>query len=438
MAQWFGTTLISTNYVLADILGQVTAEEIADPDLPEERGGRIQRLIERKSATVPGVAGLSIYGGDCVFRFSVDERLRGFRSNQRFCRDPGVRIGPEAQIQYIPAARSANKRPSILVSRNWIGEDGKVMGGALAAIDLDYAQKWIGGFEVAPRDVLAMVDSDSVLLARNPPLPQAIGTAAPLPQGLTPFGETRGSGGFVVTSPLDGVERIFGISKIEDIPLLLIVGFHKEAALAEWTRRAWQLSLSYVLLCAMSAVLLRAHFIALGQRERMRRLASVDALTGIANRRHLLAIGDEEVERAKRYGRPFSVLMLDIDRFKAINDTYGHSTGDRVIQSLAVVAGAAIRECDVPGRLGGEEFAIVLPETSGDHAAALAERLRHAIAEASEVRSEDGESIRFTASIGVAALTPEDAGFSGLLGRADKALYAAKAGGRNRVVLAAA
>lgn len=129
-----------------------------------------------------------------------------------------------------------------------------------------------------------------------------------------------------------------------------------------------------------------------------------------------------------------SVLMVDIDRFKSINDTWGHPTGDRAIKALVNAMTANVRDSDVVGRLGGEEFAAVLSETDTKSAFDVAERLREVIERSVVVPSDDGAEVRFTVSIGVAGLNNGASSFEEVLGCADQALYAAKRGGRNQVV----
>jgi diguanylate cyclase (GGDEF)-like protein/PAS domain S-box-containing protein len=166
--------------------------------------------------------------------------------------------------------------------------------------------------------------------------------------------------------------------------------------------------------------------------DKLRDQANLDYLTGLHNRRYFIERGTQELARAARYDKPLSLLMLDIDEFKQVNDTRGHRTGDLVLRHLSRMLGDTLRNVDVSGRLGGEEFAILLPETDAKAAAEIAERLRVAIADASVV-PEDGPPIRYTVSIGVTTQEHKDVNVDTLLGLADKALYQAKRSGRNRV-----
>lgn len=166
---------------------------------------------------------------------------------------------------------------------------------------------------------------------------------------------------------------------------------------------------------------------------RLEHEARTDSLTGCATRRHFLEVAQGEVSRARRYGGSLSVLMLDLDHFKQVNDSHGHHVGDLTLQKLAEVCRSIIRHEDLAGRLGGEEFAILLIETGRDKAFEAAERLREAVA-AMEIPLEDGSSLHVTASIGVATLEEPESDIDAILKRADLALYSAKNAGRNRVV----
>jgi len=166
----------------------------------------------------------------------------------------------------------------------------------------------------------------------------------------------------------------------------------------------------------------------------LQRLAETDFLTGIANNRRFFEDGEREIQRARRYGHTLVALMLDLDHFKKVNDTHGHAAGDKVLVAMTDTFRHLLRDIDVFGRLGGEEFAILLPETDLAGGRATAERLRTAIA---ETQIDAGHRIlKITISIGVALLSPDDAGLDSVLKRADDAMYEAKRHGRNRVVAA--
>ncbi len=161
------------------------------------------------------------------------------------------------------------------------------------------------------------------------------------------------------------------------------------------------------------------------------RLARTDELTGLNNRRAFSSLGRRALDQSRRYSRPLSLVMFDIDRFKAINDTYGHAAGDKVLQEVAGVILNTVRTPDIAGRIGGEELGVVLPETAQSEAVAFAERLRSALA-ALEVDYK-GKMLRFTCSFGVASRAEDVVVLDTLLMRADEALYRAKEAGRDRV-----
>ncbi len=169
--------------------------------------------------------------------------------------------------------------------------------------------------------------------------------------------------------------------------------------------------------------------------EQIRVQAITDGLTGLWNQRHTMELLREELQRAARYHRTFSILMLDVDSFKSFNDTYGHLRGDQLLRSIATVLRTSVRSVDHVGRYGGEEFLVILPETGKHEACLLAERLRAAVEEYGVILTDKGP-VRRTVSIGVAAY-PEDAlNPAELIERADEALYRAKRAGKNCVIWA--
>lgn len=167
---------------------------------------------------------------------------------------------------------------------------------------------------------------------------------------------------------------------------------------------------------------------------RARNDAAHDGLTGLANRRSAMAQLTTDIAQAQRRRQPLALLALDLDRFKQVNDVYGHAAGDRVLIEFAATLRANLRLGDLGARTGGEEFIAVLPQTDRDAAAIVAERIRAQCADL-PVSSDDGRVIRFSVSIGIALLDGRDSSAS-LLARADSALYQAKRDGRNRVTFA--
>jgi diguanylate cyclase (GGDEF)-like protein len=167
--------------------------------------------------------------------------------------------------------------------------------------------------------------------------------------------------------------------------------------------------------------------------DQLQKLSSTDRLTNLYNRGHWEEMLKLEFARHLRYGHNAALIMFDIDHFKRVNDTYGHPGGDKVIQCVADIVRDHIRDVDVCGRYGGEEFAILLPDTNKAGALILAERLRQAIEEVNVVH--EGQVIRFTISLGVADLALSANDHKALIEWADQALYTSKKAGRNQVTV---
>ena len=165
-------------------------------------------------------------------------------------------------------------------------------------------------------------------------------------------------------------------------------------------------------------------------------MTRTDYLTGAATRRHFFDTAERECARSVRHGLPLSLLALDLDHFKGINDEFGHAVGDVVLKSFVDTVGSFLRSTDVCGRIGGEEFCILLPQTDLDGAAALASRILAGVRGAPARLP--NQALHYTASLGVSSLSGQNATFDSLLRAADKALYRAKSMGRDREELAVA
>jgi diguanylate cyclase (GGDEF)-like protein len=166
--------------------------------------------------------------------------------------------------------------------------------------------------------------------------------------------------------------------------------------------------------------------------QELEQLAAVDSLTGLYNRHHFKALARAELTRCQRYLRPLLLLMLDVDHFKLVNDRFGHAAGDHVLRTIAQVCSVTKRDSDVAARIGGEEFALLLSETTPEAAEQFAERLRNAVRNCPMLMH--GHQIVVTVSIGVAGASIRTSGFEALLLIADQALYRAKDAGRDQVI----
>jgi two-component system cell cycle response regulator len=171
------------------------------------------------------------------------------------------------------------------------------------------------------------------------------------------------------------------------------------------------------------------------KQSRLEDMATTDGLTGLLNRQAFMQRAEKEYSRTRKYSRPLSVVMIDVDHFKSINDRYGHAVGDEVLRAMSKICQQSLRGSDVLGRIGGEEFVLLLPDTPQANAIYVAERMREQLGHSSiEI---DSLKLNITASFGVATMRDDDAEFTTLLERADVAMYDAKHGGRNQVKAAA-
>ncbi len=211
----------------------------------------------------------------------------------------------------------------------------------------------------------------------------------------------------------------------------LLLAFWRFLAAGRATLPLWAEVLPDLILLLLACLALSAVF--LRELTRTAKLAITDGLTGLFNHRHMQQRLAEEVARAERFGHPVSVLMIDIDRFKRFNGTYGHQAGDRVLAAIARLIRETIRATDVPARYGGEELAVILPQTSLVNACGLAERLRVAVEGLKFQPRRATHPVRVTISVGVATYPDHAAGTAELIDGADQALFQAKRDGRNLV-----
>jgi diguanylate cyclase (GGDEF)-like protein len=349
------------------------------------------------------------------------------------------RDNPNAGL-YVSApfhSRLRNGAPSIALSRRISNPDGSFAGIALMAINLRYFHDLFGGLSLGQHGAISLIARNGLMIMRHPYDPKVIGRDISKASTFRQF-MTAEEGSFSDTSSIDGVRRLYYFRNFPHLPLIIMVAEAEPDIYAAWHRRALTIG---SLMSAFAVGFVALSFVLGTQLQRRLRaeselqlLARTDSLTGLHNRRTLGEILEQEWRRARRTHSVFSLLFVDIDRFKAYNDTYGHQAGDDALAAVARCIGDNIRRpADTAARYGGEEFIVVLPDTPPQGASVIAEKIRSAINELA-IEHAGSEYGRVTASIGSASWSPDhDADVTTVIKAADEALYNAKATGRNRV-----
>jgi diguanylate cyclase (GGDEF)-like protein len=386
----------------------------------------------------PEVSNFFVFDAEGQLLATSDPAITPFNIAERF-HFQRLSADPKADLVFSDVIISKiDTRPTIAVARGMNDKDGHFNGIVSALVDLDHLQSIFGSLQVGEQGLIALRRSDDNKLVLRYPL-RANEFNKPVISALTKrieMGEKSGTARFF--SPVDNVVRVVFFRVLTDYPFYVIVGGAEADIFAHWRRDTLWTILATVMLLALVGLGLRKLWQAeLHLRiaiQKLDRVAHIDILTNLPNRRNFMTRTEQELLRTLRYGGGLSMLMMDVDNFKTINDRYGHKIGDIVLKELADVCRKALREVDIIGRIGGEEFAFALPNTGLTQGIELAERLRIMV-EKTVVKTEQGKSIQFTVSIGATTLTDDISDVDILLNQADIALYEAKHNGRNRVCI---
>lgn len=349
-----------------------------------------------------------------------------------------------------PLLGRISKKWSIQFSRKVLDRQGGLIAVIVLSVEPSYFTNLYHRIDIGRNGVITLVGLDRVIRARHPEMAngvETLNTMAPY-RSFYENPDDR-SGTFITLSQVDDTWRIGAYRKIDHFPLAVIVLLSVDEALVRY-RQLQEMLIAAAIVTSLGIVaaglqigrgavrkarhyreLHNAHRMLVAKSRALIHAAATDPLCDIPNRRAFMDMAEKEFERAKRYGRPLSVILFDIDHFKSVNDRFGHSAGDRVLQSVTACCLGQLRTNDRIGRLGGEEFAVILPETAEEGALTVAERMRKAL---------DHRMVEFgnvvlsvTASFGIAVRVETDNSVDALLQRADMASYRAKSSGRNRV-----
>ncbi len=396
-----------------------------------------EMLLFDRAATAKHLG--SIYVVDALGNVFIDSRAtivslenfseRDFFRVHRQSDDVGLYISApfvESDGQYV-----------VGISRRLSKPDRSFAGVVVGTLRLAYFEEMFRSVALGPDSTLTLTRTDGTVIMRWPFSRDYIGRDLSKAEVYKLFPASR-SGQFETLAVTDRVNRMFVYSQIGDLPLLMAIGQSTADIYAPWKREAGTIGAMVLVLCIVTVAL------ALMLRNELRRrtaaeqqlavLATTDSLTGLPNRRQFNEVIGREWQRAAREQTPISLLMIDADRFKAYNDSYGHQAGDDMLRTIGECIGAGIRRStDLAARFGGEEFAVLLPGNYLDGAVELAEKIRTSVS-ALRVRDHEGFRAPSTVSIGVGSMIPS-AGqhYRDLIDAADLALYQAKRLGRNRV-----
>lgn len=379
-----------------------------------------------------------------LVRINVADR-EYFRFHKEFS-DRGPHVGP-------PVRSKINGDRILTISRRLNHPDGSFAGVAVATIAIDYFRDFYDEFDIGDSGVIILANDGGTLLVRRPYSETTIETNISAGPVFNQYRTKGPVGTAMLTSRVDGTERLYSYRHLGDYPLLVAVGLSKKDIFSSWRVETSHIILASAILLTLLGTFGVYLIYQIYSREAIEKelrdaklsletlnheletLASEDSLTGLSNRRKFDSALKTEFNRALRNRSWLALIMIDVDRFKQFNDLYGHPAGDdcltRVSEALQTVPN---RAGDLLARYGGEELVVLLPDTDEKGAEAIAERVRAAI-QALEITHSANPGGVVTISAGVATILPTRGEKTSLdlLQAADEALYDAKAGGRNRV-----
>lgn len=444
LAEGMAVFHVSVQHLLNDVLARTRQTDLHDAESSVDARRRLSNLATMKASSVWFLDALSMYDSQCRVQGSDNPRYLDHAWPQTICQAMQALEGSDRlQLMFLDDDSSPLGRPMLALARNFPSESGQFTGGAMATISYSLLQSWLARDNVSPGSSVSIVTAQGRVVAHvsgdgvSPSAEEAsraLLESRAIPQGVD---VSLGWNSYAVNTE----RAVFGISNVEQMPFYVVSGRSDAAILSDWYRHLLQLLVATICLLALLAYSTRAYLQLGRQREAMAQLAGTDPLTGLYNRRHFFEAGEREIQRARRHDQPLSLLIIDADHFKQVNDQFGHQAGDQLLREVTRTIQDTLRTSDILARYGGEEFAIILPQTSRPGALQLAERLRAAVA-AIKLDAASGRGSREDRNFGVlqvsisigATQLREDDTMDTLLDRADNALYQAKHDGRNRVV----
>ena len=424
---------ISRNVELYDLSLRAVASNMVTPEINQVSKPVRQLILFDHAATAKHFGAIQVFDADgkLTIDASTLDPAPENRSDEEYFKVH--RDQPDAGL-FISRPMLHHGAFAIVLSRRISDADGNFRGVVAGSIRFSYFHDLFGRLTLGPEDTITVFRRDGTIIMRTPFDLDVIGkNLGYLPGIKRTLSEPSGS--YSGNAASDHLFRLY-VWRDGTRPLVVLVGKPWSDILRLWRTEITRIGA--IMLALILFVLGVTLFLAreIGRRaiaeDKLEELATTDALTGLKNRRRFDTAIELEWRRAARYKIPLALLMIDADHFKTYNDTFGHQAGDEVLVGIAICISDAVRRAgDCVARYGGEEFAVLLPGLSSVEALGVAEMIRL------NVQQWSGDPPITTVSIGIASLTPDtNADWTGLVNAADKALYAAKANGRNRSVLA--
>ncbi len=442
VSQHASDALKEANSLLISIRDRLDDTPLAQLDRP-----RMHRLLAHQAALLPQLHGLFVYDRDGNWLVTDQGAIPPQANNADREYFQFHRQHPEDVLHVGAVIRSRSSGELIIpVSRRIDDAEGHFAGVLLATIRLQYFVDYYARFRLDERGAITLALDDGTLLVRRPFQTDFVGTNLAAGELFQRHIQQAATGTALVRAVVDGQQRLYAFEHLQGYPLVALAGISRSAILASWRQDMLR---SVVVVGILVVGMLVFGFSLLRQiranvrseaalrqaHDELQLLTLKDSLTGLGNRRQFDTLLPLELARAQRSGQPLSLLMIDVDHFKAYNDHYGHPAGDRCLQAVAgVVASAARRPGDLAARYGGEEMALLLPncdELGAYRVACIVQERLLAL----ELRHATSPFGRITISLGFAVHQPSQSRHpqaASLLASADEALYVAKHSGRNR------
>ncbi len=427
-------------HMVADELErQLAGKGLDEPAMSAFLARQEQRLPEVEAFRVAQANGLVILGKGLNPQDRVSWADRDYFMYLRAHSDGGLQISK-------PRIGRVAKKYIVGFARRYNYPDWRFAGVVSAPIDVSHFARILAQFDVGPRGTLILRDAEVGLIARVPAIPNKpageVGNSAVSREFRSIFESGTPKATYYAAVSADGYSRISTFRRLTAAPMLVIVAVAKEDYLNGWSAEAYRTLAMAGSFLVLSLLLGGFLFRLIGQAEKdglrvselqksLQEQAILDPLTGLYNRRYLRETLPRDLSRAKREGSPLVLVLLDLDHFKSVNDTYGHVAGDEVLKTVSAILMQGTRESDMVCRYGGEEFLIALPGMSPDQALQRAQAWRLALAQTSTKVGDAMVNVTFSA--GIAVYPMHGADIDALVARADEALYRSKDQGRNRV-----